>query len=93
MLPGIVTYLLRTAAIGALIGMAVAALLIVTDAAGMGTMIRDSQAPFAPVALLLLGFATLIGSLYTGTSIMMLPCDTHDRVWQSIRVEPKSKGD
>ncbi|MEZ5926703.1 MAG: hypothetical protein R3D57_20230 [Hyphomicrobiaceae bacterium] len=88
MLPGIVTFILRSAAVGSLLGVVVAALFILSDVAGVGTLIRDSASPVPPVVLLLAGFAILFGSLYTGSAIMLLPRDKDNQVWRSIRYEP-----
>ena len=72
-LPFLVRVVLRGAAIGAAIGTIVAGLLIVTDAAGLGTLIAASSEPVVPVIMLAAGFATLIGGLCAGSAIMLLP--------------------
>lgn len=71
----LVLYVLGNAAIGAFIGLALAGLLMLTNAGGLGRLIQDSAEPVAPVLLVLVGFATLFGGLYTGAAIMMMPPD------------------
>lgn len=74
-LPRIVRLILRNAAIGMGLGLAVAAGLVATDVAGMWTLIAGTSNPVAPLALLALGFSTLFGSLLMGAAIMRLPYD------------------
>jgi hypothetical protein len=72
-LPALVTYILTNAAAGAAAGLIMAAALVATDVAGLGTLIFESSDPIPPVALLALGFATMMGSLAAGAAIMRLP--------------------
>jgi hypothetical protein len=90
-LPGIVSFILRSAAIGSCLGVLLAAGLVLTNAGGLGTLILETGDPTAPLLLMLLGFATLIGSLYTGGAIMTLPRDERAAVWRTIRTEPSLK--
>ena len=71
-MPRLLAFVLGNAAIGAALGVAFALLLIAVDAAGIRTLIAGSSEPVAPVALLLIGFATLIGSLYTAAAVMLV---------------------
>lgn len=77
-MPRLLAFLLGNAAIGAALGVAFALLLLAIDAANLRTLIAASSDPVAPVVLLLLGFATLIGSLYTGAAIMLVPSGSDD---------------
>lgn len=72
-MPRLLAFVLGNAAIGAALGVAFALLLLAIDAAGLRTLIAGSSEPVAPVVLLLLGFATLIGALYTAAAIMLVP--------------------
>jgi hypothetical protein len=71
-LPVAVTFVLRNAAIGAALGVAVAAGLVATGAGGLRDLIRDAEDPVTPLVLLAAGFATLIGSLYTAAALMLV---------------------
>ena len=77
-LPGLVGFIVRSWAIGGAIGAGFAALLIYTDTASLWTLMQASASPYAATGLLLGGFATLFGSLYAGSAIMMLPRDKDD---------------
>jgi hypothetical protein len=83
-LPGIVRYILKTAAVGSTVGIALAGGLVLVDAAGLGSLIASSPDPMVPLALFGIGFATLFGSLHTGSAIMMLPKDAGDDMWRQI---------
>ena len=84
-LPGIASLVLAASAAGTLLGCAVAIALIATDAGGLSTLLGASANPTAPIILLLFGFATLFGSLFAGSAIMLLPGDAHAEIWQRIR--------
>lgn len=73
-----IVYILSNVAIGAGIGVVIAALLMLTNAAGLGSLIHDSSDPVTPVLLVLMGFATLFGGLYTAAAIMMMPREDED---------------
>ncbi|HRD76415.1 MAG TPA: hypothetical protein PK264_10810 [Hyphomicrobiaceae bacterium] len=87
-LPGIVSFILRSAAIGAGLGAGLLALFLATNTGGMRALILESSDPMAPILLLLLGFMTLVGSLYSGAAVMTLPRDERDAIWTHIRKEP-----
>ncbi len=72
-LPPIVRFILGNAAVGAVLGGALAAALVYTDTYGLQSLIRNSSDPVTPVVMIIVGFATLIGGLYTGAAIMRLP--------------------
>ncbi|MEQ1614783.1 MAG: hypothetical protein ABL904_18710 [Hyphomicrobiaceae bacterium] len=69
----LVFYVLTNAAIGALLGLLLAGVLMLTNAGGLGHLIHDTADPVTPVVLVLVGFATLFGGLYTAAAIMMMP--------------------
>lgn len=73
-----IAYILTNVAVGAGIGVAIAATLMLTNAAGLGSLIHDSSDPLTPVLLVLMGFATLFGGLYTAAAIMMMPREDED---------------
>lgn len=83
-LPGIVMFILRSAAIGSVIGVGLAALFILADTGGLGSLIAGSSDPITSLLLLGLGFATMIGSLYTGAAIMLLPKDERAAIWRNL---------
>jgi hypothetical protein len=83
-LPSIVVFVLRSAAVGSLFGLAVAALFVAADIGGLRSLIASSVDPFSPLLLLGLGFATMIGSLYTGTAIMLLPKNERATFWRTL---------
>ena len=72
LLPRTVTFLLTNAAIGAALGLVLGALLMLTNAGGLGSLIHDTADPVTPVVLVLIGFATLFGGLYTAAAIMLM---------------------
>lgn len=71
----LIIYVLTNAAIGAILGLLLAGVLIFTNAGGLGHLIHETADPVTPVVLVLVGFATLFGGLYTGAAIMMMPPD------------------
>lgn len=78
LLTQLLKFLLVNAAVGAAIGLFVAVALVVTDTAGMATLIFASSEPAIPLAMLAIGFATLFGGLYSGACIMALPWRSTD---------------
>lgn len=60
-------------ATGAALGCLFAGLLLTMDTGGLSSLVRESSDPVTPVALLVAGFASLIGSLYAGVAVMLLP--------------------
>ena len=74
-LPPLVSFLLVQCAQGAALGAVFAGVLIAIDAGGLRTLVAATSNPLAPVVLLVVGFASLIGGLYAGVSIMLLPKD------------------
>lgn len=84
-LPRVVAFILRSCAIGAILGAGLAVALVLTNAGGMGALIASSSEPAVPLVLLVAGFATLIGSLYAGWAIMTLPRDAQDDIWFRLR--------
>ena len=91
-LPGIVAFILRSGAVGAAGGAVLAAAFLAGDVAGLGTLVAGASDPVSPVLLLGLGFATLIGSLYAGAAIMLLPAEADDQVWHRL-ADPGSVGE
>jgi hypothetical protein len=84
MLPGIVRMILRSAAVGALLGVLVLAGFLATDVGGIRSMVQATSDPIAPLLLLGIGFASLIGSVYVGTEIMLLSTDERADVWRDL---------
>ena len=72
-LPPIARLIVRGWAMGALLGAALALLLVLTNAGGLLDLMRQSADAFTPVALLVFGFATLVAGLYSGAAVMLLP--------------------
>lgn len=84
-LPRLVSYLLRTAAIGAGIGVGLAVSLVATDTAGLRGLVLGTSDPIAPMLLLIMGCGTLFGGIYTGAAIMLLPRKAEDDAWLELR--------
>ncbi|MEZ5774472.1 MAG: hypothetical protein R3D33_07165 [Hyphomicrobiaceae bacterium] len=74
-LPLLVVFLIGHAAIGALIGIIVAGLILLTDLAGIKSLILMSGDPVTPLVLLAAGFAVLFGGVYSAAAVMLLPWD------------------
>lgn len=69
---GVPAFIVANAAVGALLGMAMAGAMLLTDTFGLLTLIRYSSDPITPVAMLMAGFAITIGQAFVGTAIMSL---------------------
>ena len=70
--PPLLRYLALHGVIGVLTGCAVAALLLITDAVGFGTLVAGSDHPVLVAALLFFGFAVTFGSVMMGSAIVLL---------------------
>jgi len=70
-LPPIVVFLLTHAAIGSLTGLAVAAALVSANIGQMRDLLTASSDPAPAAALLAVGFATLVGSVWVGAAVML----------------------
>lgn len=71
--PKLLRFLAINAAIGAALGAVFAVVLIVTNTGGIGDLILRTSDPVSPVLLFVVGFATLIGGLYTASAVMLVP--------------------
>ncbi len=71
--PPMLHFLAVNAATGSALGTVFAIVLIATNTAGLGDLIAGTSNPVAPVLLMIVGFATLFGGLYTGSAVMLLP--------------------
>lgn len=60
-------------ALGAGLGLATAASLILTDFAGLARLIAAGREPFAALVLLGAGFATLFGAVAAAGAVMLIP--------------------
>ncbi len=58
---------------GALLGAALALLLVLTNVGGLHDLVRQSPDAATPIALLVFGFATLVAGLYSGAAVMLIP--------------------
>jgi hypothetical protein len=65
-------FLAVNCAIGVVAGWTLLALLILTDTAGLATLIWNSDSPALPLAMLAGGFAITFGSAAMGAAVMML---------------------
>lgn len=70
--PNVVTFLLVNAAVGAVIGIALASALVYANVAGLRDLIGTSSDSLIPLMLILVGFATTFGGLYTATAVMLI---------------------
>lgn len=57
---------------GAALGAAFAAVLIATNTGGLGDLIQQSSTGPVAVPLLMAGFATVVGGLYSAASVMLM---------------------
>ncbi len=69
----LLSFVFINAAVGAALGVAVATAIVLTDTAGIATLIYASSDPLIPLAMLGVGFATLFDGVYSGACIMTLP--------------------
>ncbi|WP_102958924.1 hypothetical protein [Mangrovicella endophytica] len=74
-LPKLVRFVLRNAAIGILLGWAVAAIIVALDIGGFGTRIGNAEQPYLAVLLLAAGFGVTFGFAYMATAVWLLPTD------------------
>jgi hypothetical protein len=74
-MPKLLKLLAINCAMGVLIGLLFLTMLIVTDTAGIGTLIWSSSDPFIALLLLGVGMSVTFGSAVMGGAIMMLPYD------------------
>ena len=70
--PQLLRLLAVNCAIGIFAGWTLLAALFLTDTAGLATLIRASDSPFVPVAMLAAGFAVTFGSAAMGVAVMQL---------------------
>ena len=70
-LPRLIWVLMRDTLIGALLGVAFAGVLLATNTGGLLQLIESAEDPVTPVAMFVVGFATLLGSLYAGAAAML----------------------
>ena len=71
--PSLLRFLALNAAAGAGLGLFFAALLLLTDAAGLGTLFGSPSTPPAAWILYFFTFALTFASLKMGTAIMLVP--------------------
>ena len=72
-MPKLLKFLAIHCAIGVTAGLAFLAILIVTDTAGLGTLIWGSANPYLALLLLAVGMAVTFGSAAMGGAVMMMP--------------------
>lgn len=77
--PELLRFLAVNTAVGTALGAGFAVLLLVTNTAGLGDLVAATSDPVTPVILFVVGFATLIGGLYAGSAVMLLPWDREPR--------------
>ncbi len=64
--------------IGAGIGVSFASLAVLSDFAGLGTLMKQTSEPFIPMLLFFASFALTFASLKVGVAVMGLPLDPPD---------------
>lgn len=72
-MPKLLKLLAINLAIGIVIGLLFLTILIVTDTAGIGTLIWQSSDPFLAILLLGVGLCVTFGSAAMGSAVMMMP--------------------
>ena len=70
--PAIAALVAVNCAIGIFAGWTLLAELFLTDTAGLATLIRASESPVVPIAMLAAGFAVTFGSAAMGVAVMQL---------------------
>ena len=70
--PSIARFVVRNWAIGALLGAALAGVLILTNAGGLLDLLRQSSDAAIAIAVFVFGFSTLLAGLYSGAAIMLI---------------------
>lgn len=70
----LVRFVLLHMVIGAMLGVATACALLITNAAGLRSLILGSEDVLTPLFMLIAGFAITIGGLYVASAVML-----HDR--------------
>lgn len=73
--PKLLHFLAVNTAVGAALGALFALLLLWTNTAGLADLIQGTSDRVTPVILFVVGFSTLIGGLYAGSAVMLLPWD------------------
>lgn len=71
----LVRFILLHMIIGAMLGTATACALLVTDAAGLRSLILGSEDVLTPLFMLIAGFAITIGGLYVASAVMLYDRD------------------
>jgi len=69
----LVRFLVRHALIGIAIGWNVLGLLVVTDVAGLGTLLAGSEHRLVALLMLLAGFAVTFGGVAMATAVFLIP--------------------
>lgn len=77
-LPKLLHFLAVNSATGAALGTVFAIVLMLTNVGGLADLIGETSNPVVPIVLMIVGFATLIGGLYTGSAVMLLPWEKTD---------------
>lgn len=77
-MPKLFKLLLINLAIGVFIALAFLTILIVTDTAGIGTLIWQSSNPILAIILLGVGLCVTFGSAAMGSAVMMMPYDDEE---------------
>lgn len=72
-LPILLRFLAQNAMIGSVLGVVFAGVLVWSSCGKLLELIVECSDPLVPTVMLTIGFATLIGGLYTGSAIMLLP--------------------
>jgi hypothetical protein len=68
----LVRFVLLHALVGAALGIGIACALLLTNAAGLCSLIVQSDDPITPLIMLLTGFGSTIGGLYVASAVMLL---------------------
>lgn len=77
-MPKLLKFLAINCAIGVSIGLLFLTILVVTDTAGIGTLIWKSSNPFLALLLLGVGMSVTFGSAVMGSAVMMMPYDDEE---------------
>ncbi|MCB1522180.1 MAG: hypothetical protein KDJ37_16640 [Hyphomicrobiaceae bacterium] len=74
----LLTFLALHTALGAALGIAFAAVLVLANVAGIKDLLQSSSEPVVPMILFFASFALTFGSIVVGIAVMSLPLETED---------------
>jgi len=77
-LPRLVVFLLQHLALGFALGIAFAAIIVLTNVANLKGLLQASESPYVAIAMLFVMCGLTFASLVTGAAVMSLPWGSQD---------------